>query len=248
MSGLILLGIFVSIFVLSVVGVLMFVDVAWAGPRGLGRRRLPLLSGEPLKNWAALRSRVATGKWLKSHPERTPSDQLARQIERDASELLDQAIFATSPQTQGVRSCHDSGVPQATCPEIFAIADEVRKLPFNHRRQLVKHVSDASTNGSATCPLLTKQGMCLCAIVRPVGCRGRCLAGFDSSEDAMAWANALEEGMSEGLQQGLNAAGLDGRCYDLNAGLAQVLTDPTAEDRWLRGEPLLATPTVAASH
>ena len=241
MIGLIFLGILASVFVLVLLGLLMFADVASAGPRGYQLRWLPLLSGAPLKAWASLRSRFATGEWLASHPERTESDNLVRSIEADTSRLLDEAVFSESPAARGIQRCQQTIVPQVTAPEVFAIAAELRKLPSSRKKELEQHLSLAVQTGTGTCPLLTNLGTCLCATARPVECRSRCLAGFDSSADAMEWAKDLEEGMIEGLQRELNEAGLDGRRYDLNQGLARVLSDPAAESRWLRGERLLVS-------
>jgi hypothetical protein len=235
------MGILASVFVLVVLGLLMFADVASAGPRGLQLRWLPLLSGAPLKAWAALRSRFATSEWLGSHPERTESNDLARSIEADTSQLLDEAVFSESPAARGVQRCQQAIVPQVTPPEVFAIAAELRKLSSSRQKELQQHLSLAVQTGEGTCPLLTNQGTCLCPVARPVECRSRCLAGFDSCADAMEWAKDLEEGMIEGLQRELNEAGLDGGRYDLNQGLARVISDPAAESRWLRGERLLAS-------
>src|SRR5688572_10993275 len=152
MIGLILLGILASVFVLVVLGLLMFVDVASAGPRGFQLRWLPLLSGEPLKAWAALRSRFATGAWLAAHPERTESDNLARSIEADTSRLLDEAVFSESPAARGVQRCQQTIVPQVTPPELFAIAAELRKLPSSRQKEFQQHLSTAVQTGVGTCP------------------------------------------------------------------------------------------------
>jgi hypothetical protein len=150
--------------------------------------------------------------------------------------VLDQAVFQESPESRGVQRCQQAtSVPQVTPPEVFAIAAELQKLPSDRLQNLISQM------GSGTCPLLTTQGTCLCAIARPIECRGRCLAGFDSSADAMEWADDLEEGMIAGLQKELSIAGLDGRRYDINRAMVRVLTDPAAEAGWRRGERLLPT-------
>lgn len=232
MLGLILLGVIGSALLLGGVFFLMFAEAAVGGPRPLHNLALPLLSGDALKQWAIERSRGMTLKWLVSHPDRKHSDFLARRIEVDAGQVLDQAIFRESPAAHGLQRCQDSmSVPQVIAPEVFAIADEIRKLPQSILLPVSHHVAAAAKSGSGGCPLLTSQGMC----------RGRCLAGFDSSADAAAWATTLEEGLSEGLQQELNTAGLDATRYDLNQALAAILPDARAEAHWRKGEPLLAS-------
>jgi hypothetical protein len=218
----------------------MFADVMFSGPRGLHARLLPLMQGASLKAWAASRSQSATTKWLESNPERTHVEDLVRSIESDADLVLDQAFFQESPDARGIRPCQQgTRVPQVTAPETFAIAAELRKLPMEARHELKHHLALALEFESHKCPLLTQQGMCLCATVRPLECRGRCVAGYDSSADAMAWASTFDQGMVEGLQQGLNTAGLDSRRYDLNRALARVFANPAVAGHWRRGEPLL---------
>jgi hypothetical protein len=118
----------------------------------------------------------------------------------------------------------------------------LRKLPKRYTQELMRRISSAGAE-SGDCPLLTAQGMCLCAAARPLGCRGRCLAGFDSSVEAAKWAQTLEQGLIEGMQQTLDGAGLDGARYRLNAALATVLSDPDAEPRWRSGQALIAATT-----
>ncbi len=240
MFGLILLGVIASALLLGGLFFLMFAEAAVGGPRPLHQLALPLLFGDALKGWATERGRGMTIKWLALHPDRKHSDFLARRLEVDAGQLLDEAIFRESPASRGLQRCQDSlTVPKVTAPEVFAIADEIRKLPQATMLPVARHVVAAAKAGSGGCPLLTSQGTCLCAIARPLGCRGRCLAGFDSSEDAAAWATTLEEGFSEGLQQELHSAGLDATRYDLNQALAAVLPDARLEMQWRKGEPLL---------
>jgi hypothetical protein len=240
MTSLVLIGILASVFVLGAVGLLMFTDVVVAGPRGLHARRLPLMQGASLKAWAASRSRVATANWLATNPERTHAEDLARSVAADADHILDQAVFQESPEARGVRPCKPgTHVPQVTAPETFAIAAELRKLPLETRHDLKHHLALGVEWGSDKCPLLTMQGTCLCTCTRPLECRGRCLAGFDSSAEALEWANTFDQGMIEGLQQGLNTVGLDGQRYELNRALARVLANPALEEQWRRGELLL---------
>jgi hypothetical protein len=243
MSGILLLGVSVFVLLAGGLGVLAFVDAAFGGAQAMHGRSLPLLTGESLKAWAVSRSRGTAAKWLASRPERCGSDELARQTEADAGKVLDEVMFRESPAAQGVQRCGEGATaPQVTAPEVFAIVGELRKLPMRRQEELKLQVSSAPTK-SGICPLLTAQRMCLCAAARPLGCRGRCLAGFDSSVDAARWAETLEEGLIEGLQQTLEGAGLDGERYDLTAALATVLRDPTAESRWQSGRPLMAAGT-----
>jgi hypothetical protein len=242
MFGLILLGILTATLLIGGLLFLMFADAAAGEPRPLHNRALPLLTGEALKDWARDRSRTMTIKWLALHPDRRQPDGLARRIEADAGQVLEQAIFRESPADRGLQRCQESlSVPQVTAPEAFAIADEIRKLPQSIWLPVAKHVAAAAKNNSGGCPLMTPRGMCLCAIARPLGCRGRCLAGFDSSDEAAAWAATLEEGLSEGMQQELSSAGLDSNRYDLNHALAAILPEPALETDWRRGKPLLPT-------
>src|SRR6185503_20200829 len=129
------------------VGLLMFADVAVAGPGGLHARLLPLMQGAALKAWAASRSQGATSKWLATNPERTDAEDLARSVAADADHVLDQAVFQESPEARSVT--------QVTTPETFAIAAELRKLPMETRHELKHHLALAIEWGSDRCPLLT---------------------------------------------------------------------------------------------
>ncbi len=243
MIGVLMLGIAVSALVIGGLGLVVFVDAAFGGARKLHDHSLPLLKGESLQAWAASRGQMATEDWLASRPDRSHPDELALRIEADAGQLLDEAVFRESPAGQGPQRCREGEiVPRVTAPEVFAIALELRKLPLRRQEDLKRQISSARAE-PGDCPLLTAQGMCLCAAARPLGCRGRCLAGFDSSVEAAKWAETLEAGLIEGMQQMLGGAGLDGARYRLNAALASVLSDPAAESRWRRGQTLMATTT-----
>lgn len=240
MIGVLLLGILVSVFVIGGLGILAFASVAFGRARQMHSRTLPLLTGESLKAWAASRSQVTAAQWLGLQPERRQADGLARSIEMDAGQILDEAIFRESSAAQATQVCREGErSPQVTAPEVFAIVEEIHKLPVRWQEELKLRVSSAHVD-SSICPLLTAQRMCLCAAARPLGCRGRCLAGFDSSAEAAKWAETLEEGLIEGLQQTLADAGLDGARYGLNEALSTALHDATAPSRWQRGERLMA--------
>jgi hypothetical protein len=239
MIGIVLIAISASVLLAVGLGMVMFVDAAFGGARAMHGRSLPLLTGESLKAWAVSRGRATTAAWLAVQPARNRPDELARGIETEAGQLLEEVLFRESPAAQGVQRCREGeSPPRVTAPEAFAIVRELRKLPLRDQEQLKQRVSSTRVD-QGVCPLLTAQGMCWCAAARPLGCRGRCLAGFDSSNDAARWAETLEAGLAVGVQQTLDKARLDGARYDLNAALAAVLCDPSSESRWRSGQALI---------
>jgi hypothetical protein len=80
-----------------------------------------------------------------------------------------------------------------------------------------------------------------------VFCRANCpnFIGIDSTLPAsceqsdVEFSAAVGQGISEGLVEGLTAAGLDGQLYELNCALVGALDSPEAAGRWARGEVLL---------
>lgn len=110
---------------------------------------------------------------------------------------------------------------------------------------------DASARAEARlpCPLLDETNRCVGYEGRPVACAGAnsydrelCRAAFESSEDVAVPHYALGPRVAGAARAGASGAlfraRLDGRILELVAALEIVLSDPEAEAKWARGEPV----------
>lgn len=148
----------------------------------------------------------------------------------------------------------------ATVPEVLCIVDHVqRTLSPEAVASFRTRVAEANASvGNATtderarrqvpCPLLDGS-RCVAYDKRPLHCAGANSFDPASCEDAYRRpeedvsihhypAQRLAAGSAGvGLSRALFAIGLDGRMVELVAALHLALTDPSAADRWNRGEP-----------
>jgi len=152
----------------------------------------------------------------------------------------------------------------AAPPEVLHIAEHLRStLAPDAYTTLVERVRDISerTRGLSRaerlearvpCPLLDESGACSVHAVRPLVC-----AGWNSLDAAACEAhlgaraapppplhapsNELCQAVLGGLFGAAQDLGLDSRPVELQAALTIALTDPTAGDRWLRGESVFAS-------
>ncbi|MBI1900657.1 MAG: hypothetical protein HYS13_06045 [Planctomycetia bacterium] len=240
-----------------------FLNAAFASPRALAAagdagRRLPLLSGGALRRWAEDKAREVVAKHARRPRTAEMPIALAHEIEGLASRVIDESL-QRGPRGRSAQ-CASSGrdAIAASAPEVLAIADDLRR--HVSRRELAAIRSRAERNadrsaaedalrgeaGSPGCPLLSQHGCCLTNESRPIYCRGRCpecrgeggACGADQERPDAAFAVEVGQGVSDGLRQGLAAAGWDGQLYELNTALVRALDLPDATDRWARGEPV----------
>lgn len=158
----------------------------------------------------------------------------------------------------------------ATAPEIFTIADYVRKVsatPQGARLALAKRIlaTDARTRGMApedrlgsgiACPILF-EGVCVLHPVRTLACRGhaayvaaqcqRAARGEDVTVELSEPHHTLRALVQNALQAALRDKGLAWGLYELNHALALALEDPTRREAWLAGEDSLAPAAVDAA-
>jgi Fe-S-cluster containining protein len=151
----------------------------------------------------------------------------------------------------------------ATAPELLTIAEHVAGWPAERRAALVERLerSGAVTAGlsptervglSYPCPMLEEGGVCGIYPVRPLACRA--YASFDVAacerstreRDAAAPIPVPRVNMrtrrflSHCLRAALAERGLDGKSYELIAGLRRALGTHDADARWVAGEDVFA--------
>lgn len=151
----------------------------------------------------------------------------------------------------------------ATAPELFLLAEGVRAWPEERRRSFEAALAAAvgKVRGLASreraalsvpCPLLGSDGACSAYAHRPLACRA--YGSFDRHACELGYARPAEPVpiptprvamasrrlLAHSLRAALRGRGMDGRSYELLAGLERVLSTPDAEARWLAGEDILA--------
>lgn len=156
----------------------------------------------------------------------------------------------------------------ATAPEIFTMADYVRKVaatPQGAPLALAERIFDAGirTRGmdentrlasGIACPMLL-EGICILHPVRTLACRGhaayreeQCKAaarGEDVTVEISEPHFTLRALVQNALQAALRDKGLAWGLYELNEALALVLKEPERLEAWLAGEDSLAPAAVA---
>lgn len=228
MLGFVFLTLLVTTIVVGGVGVMMFADVAFAGPR------CDLLS-LPASN--KRRTGFANGIF--------DGAGLARRLEQTVSRVV--AGLGMKPAVAGAcdAACREQEI-RVTTPEVLAIVQELRDrqspaeveaIRLQAQRNLVAH------DGKYHCPLLMSGGFCACEAARPVSCRTRCMSGADSPTEAQRLAASVGAGVTDIFRDCLHASGLDDSQYELNYAMAHVLDTSEAERRWARGERILKSET-----
>lgn len=232
-----------------------FVAPATAQHGAAGRTSLPLLSGEGLRGWASQWAQRTVGAHMAKRADRQAAVALAQQVEDEASQVIERSFPLVSMEAESECSDCTPRTILVTVPETLAIVEELEQNASPHelrrvreraRRNLEQRAENPAQSDAATvCPLLTDDHRCAIFAARPLYCRGRCCPNCDQAgEDGASaegqtpqlFAATFGEGISAGLSQGLTNAGLDGRSYELNGALVQVLETPDAAERWLRGE------------
>lgn len=149
----------------------------------------------------------------------------------------------------------------ATAPEVFAVANHLRKTLSPKMLQSLRAQLEARAREVASlsdevrwaekipCALLDARGFCSVYEARPLRCRAFhslsadvCRDAFEGRDDVAPLtaplldraANAVEEGYDHALA----SAGLSAEGYRLEIALAAALADLGAPGRWLAGEPI----------
>jgi len=137
----------------------------------------------------------------------------------------------------------------ATPPEVFLIARHIKQLPTETQTELLERlkIRSEAARGVSTedfffpCTLLA-QGQCTVYALRPVMCRKYLSLDVEECKkpDACAPEDREMAMKSSALifatSQAYSRAKLSNQIHELGQALLVALSDPTAEDRWYRGE------------
>lgn len=135
-----------------------------------------------------------------------------------AVDLLKTAACLTGEVARGEArlSCPDTHfVPQVTDIEARAIAGEIRRNGAGE----VHRVLQQSRSRAGHCPMHLTDGLCACAVVRPLDCLGRCFAGADSPE----WAKGLGRSFSVAFRDHLESHQTNASTQRLDDALLKLL-------------------------
>ncbi len=111
---------------------------------------------------------------------------------------------------------------------------------------------EARAAARVPCALLGPDGNCTMHPFRPLGCRGwtsfsaeLCAAALAAGEPGHSGpcdrvALAAAGSVTEGLQRGFRAAGVDAGHYEFHAALLRALTHPDAAAEWSCGRPVFS--------
>jgi len=221
--------VFVSLLVMTAlvggIGLVMFLDVAFAGPA----RVVPLARGA--------RSPREFGNF--------DGRGLALKGERAVGRSVTERHAWRTVTSECDAACHEREI-HVTTPEALAIVQELRnRLSPDDLHAIRVRVEQnlTATGGMHHCPLLMSGGFCACEGARPLSCRTRCLAGADSDVEAKMLAEAVGAGAIDVFRNCLQASGLDGGQYELNRAISRALDTPDAAHRWAQGEHILEAVT-----
>lgn len=187
---------------------------------------------------------------LQRHARRTLDDQLARvrrahappACARGCAMCCHLRVMATPGEVFGLLAYMRRQLDRAGLDEVSQqISETAARLHALPRERLL------STN--VPCPLLVDNA-CSMYPARPFNCRAyhsldldACLASFQEPDNhalthpQSATITRINEGVQQGLVDGLGQAGVDARQYELVTALDEALADEDAEPRFLRGEP-----------
>jgi len=124
--------------------------------------------------------------------------------------------------------------------------DRIRDLSVRNARQIAEQ--GAFHPMDSPCSLQGDNCMCLAYSARPLRCRPLHAAiladrlGIETLSDEggpsswAAHADAVRQGLDDGLTSALADAGLDSKLYELHGALATALEGPDVAARWLAGE------------
>ncbi len=219
-----------------------------------------LLRGEALCKWAqATAELTVVQKMLEPRTGDT-----ATEIASEISNGMDLAT-ETSP-VKGDRQCREGcpgcghSRISVTVPEVCAIADSLRedRTPEeidSIRRRAVEIAEESSGMDNTQfaksmfwCPLLSSGLSCSVYPVRPLVCRAWNSLSRDRCHDCYfanhvtdtipldEHAYTVVQGVRAGLSSAIDAAGLDGKSYELSHALTVAIDQPDAAKLWANGE------------
>lgn len=223
------------------------------------RWRPPYVRGADLRSWTRFMAMRMVALAVGDAADATTARKLVAKL-TDGS---DRAMLPSSSRGREARqvACPETGqgVMGISAPEVTELADylrgalppaEVRRIHEMSRTNADLIAQDSRlAGGGAPCSLQGDDCVCKAYPARPLGCRplhavaiaqelGLSDAGPMDGEST-PWAAHTEtigRGIAEGLARGLDAAGLDGRLYELHSALVTALDNPNAAERWARGE------------
>jgi len=266
MVGLVLALITVVVVVLGVAAIIMFFDLTFGdGERIVEDReqaerrwRPPYVRGAELMSWTRSMTARIVGMVLRDGADATTPKKLAVKLNDGASRAM--LPLASRLDSDREVACPETGqgVIGVSVPEAIELADYLRRsLPKSevlrvHQRSRENAdliAQDPSLRGSGS-PCSLQGGDCVCRAypARPFGCRPLHAVtiahelGLDAVPDDgepadwATYADAIGQGIAEGLARGLESAGLDGKIYELHSALVTALDNPDAAERWAKGE------------
>lgn len=196
--------------------------------------------------------RQAAERRLRSCPDAPSLISFAADLQSSVSRVLQSAAGRGVPIAckAGCSHCCNARV-EASAPEIFRIVRELEIRPEEERRRLLQRLESHAAlpagpdawNRRPPCPFL-EDGWCAIYRVRPNGCRKA-----HSLEVAKCRDNAPEipqdlgvaigiEALLRGTAEAYRNLGLEVSGHELVRALLAALSDPSAESRWARGEPV----------
>lgn len=270
--GLLAYGLFYTLFLV------ICALVAQALPESfLGRRTMaalawlpPFIRGEDLQNWTTSTTDRIARQRLSGQPSAATAIQLAAEVEAGAMRAM---LPLTDPaELTRIIACPEGGqgLVRVTAPEVFAIADYVRKhldraeqeriynLATENSNRLASHPSAETDPLALQCPLQGEGGICRAYGARPLCCRplhaiaiARATAThtIDPGEpiEGCRHVYTVAAGVEAGLVEAMKSASLDAEAYELNGALAIVLAWPDAANCWARGEDVFHPPATLSN-
>lgn len=215
-------------------------------------RRDPPLSDEERAAFQLSIANVqrAAARQLDAHPDINAVIGFVAVMQRGVDKVIaGSADRAVRPDCKiGCNYCCSARV-EAFAPEVFRIVRQLRQdAAERHAARITRlqaHVaqtaSDLPWGQRLPCAFLD-DGLCSIYAVRPSACRrahsldvAQCRAGAaEIPEDLELFLGA--EALIVGTARAYQAHGLASDSHELSGAVLQVLADPTAEDRWHKGE------------
>jgi hypothetical protein len=223
----------------------------------------PFIRGETLHQWAAVKAEQLAQRHLCEDRTGAMATQLAKEVEDGAMRAM--LPLSESEELDRVIACPENGqgLIGVTAPEVFAIADYIRKKLSRTEQERILRLAVANVDRLVTgvpgeivppvlpCPLQGKNRVCCVYGARPLRCRPLHAisiakdADHDGEKPACSPIEAPEEyrhartvanGISVGLSKAMESACLSARIYELNSALVVALEIPNASERWAKGE------------
>ena len=260
MLFIVLVGLLISLLIVSAMVLLAFFDVARAGPpqslTASPKWQPPLVQDDTLLAWASEMASTATARRLAGPRGENTAKQLVAEIHEGSTYAIAQSPDATVRMEPNCSNGRHRMIG-VTPPEALVIAEEIRST--KSRREVNRIHDRAARNaakvvdmthqryaqGGLTCPLLAQDETCTVFGVRPMRCRGWCLASGkdgdvclpgDGDASKGLHAKTVTSGAEDGLCRAIESAGLDANVYELNSALVAALDAPVGAERWAEGE------------